>query len=227
MMKMRIYSCAALVALAVVGCEEPGDYTTPNAASPTSTDALPVDPITVDPVAVDPAANVPATNNPKTGDSAARVEQSTSAVAICELVPVGDSKVRGAVRFTQEGDVVKVRGEVTGLTPGKHGFHVHEKGDLSDKETGKSTGGHFNPTDQPHGKMTDEKRHVGDLGNIEANEEGIAMIKIDDSVISLKGEHSIVGRAIVIHAEADQFTQPTGDAGARVAFGKIENASAE
>ncbi|GAA5510954.1 superoxide dismutase family protein [Novipirellula caenicola] len=152
-------------------------------------------------------------------------DSNTTIKAMCELVPIGDSKVKGAVSFTQQGDVVQVRGEVTGLTPGKHGFHIHEHGDLSDKETGKSAGGHFNPTDQPHGKMTDQKRHVGDLGNIEANEEGIALIEIDDSVISLSGEHSIVGRALVIHAGEDKFTQPSGDAGDRVAFGKIEKQS--
>ncbi|GAA4467958.1 hypothetical protein GCM10023156_58530 [Novipirellula rosea] len=138
------------------------------------------------------------------------------------MIPIGDSKVKGAISFTQDGDMLKIHGEVTGLKPGKHGFHVHENGDLSDKETGKSAGGHFNPTNQPHGKMTDEKRHVGDFGNIEANQEGIAMIDKEDSVIALSGVHSILGRAIVIHADEDQFTQPTGDAGDRVAFGKIE-----
>ncbi len=151
----------------------------------------------------------------------------TTMKAMCELVPIGDSKVKGAVSFTQNGNRVEIHGEVTGLKPGKHGFHVHEKGDLSDTEEGKSTGGHFNPTDQPHGKMTDAERHIGDLGNIEANEEGIATIDKQDSVISLMGESSIVGRSIVIHADADQFTQPTGDAGARVAFGLIEKQSNE
>ncbi len=142
--------------------------------------------------------------------------------AMCELVPIGDSKVKGSISFTQVGDLVTIRGEVTGLAPGMHGFHVHEKGDLSDRETGKSAGGHFNPTDQPHGKMADQKRHVGDLGNIEADAEGVALINKEDSVISLTGDHSIMGLAIVIHADADDFTQPTGDAGSRVAFGKIE-----
>ena len=75
--------------------------------------------------------------------------------------------------------------------------------------------------------MIDTERHVCDLGNIEANEEGIAMIEMQDSVISLTGANFIVGRLIVIHADADQFTQPAGDAGARVAFGAIEKQSAE
>lgn len=141
--------------------------------------------------------------------------------AVCELVPVGDSKVTGMIYFTKEGDQVHVKGEIKGLKPGKHGFHVHEKGDLSDKESGKSTGGHFNPADKPHGRPADSDRHVGDLGNIEANAEGVAQVDIVDNVIQLQGDHSILERSIVVHAGEDQFTQPTGDAGARVAFGKI------
>ena len=169
-------------------------------------------------------ANAPGPNEVETDDAPANA---SSMKAMCKLVPIGDSKVKGAVSFTQNGNRVEMHGEVTGLKPGKHGFHVHDKGDLSDKVEGKSTGGHFNPTDQPHGKMTDPERHVGDLGNIEANEEGIATIDKQDSVISLMGENSIVGRSIVIHADADQFTQPTGEAGARVAFGLIEKQSGE
>lgn len=150
---------------------------------------------------------------------------SESTRATSQLVAIGGSEVKGTVSFTQDGDVVKIHGEVTGLKPGKHGFHVHEKGDLSDTETGESAGGHYNPTDQPHGKMNDAKRHVGDLGNIEADQDGKAVIDMEDSVISLSGEHSIIGRAIVIHAGADQYTQPAGEAGDRVAFGKIEKQS--
>jgi len=142
--------------------------------------------------------------------------------AVAEMVAIGDSGVTGTVRFTQREDKVEVRGEITGLEPGKHGFHVHEKGDLSDKKEGKSAGGHFDPTDQPHGRPSDEERHVGDLGNIVADENGKATINIDDDVISLRGENSILGRSLMVHAKADEFTQPTGDAGGRVSFGLIE-----
>ncbi|MFG0288827.1 MAG: superoxide dismutase family protein [Rhodopirellula sp. JB044] len=143
-------------------------------------------------------------------------------IASTTLVAIGDNDVEGTIEFVQRGDTVKVTGEVRGLSPGKHGFHVHEKGDLSDTETGKSAGGHFNPTHQEHGKPGEEKRHVGDLGNIEANEDGVAKIDITDEVISLDGPNSIIGRSVMIHEGEDQFTQPTGDAGGRVAFGKIE-----
>jgi len=141
--------------------------------------------------------------------------------AVCVLMPVGDSKVRGVVHFVQHGDVVKVSGKVTGLTPGKHGFHVHQFGDLTSLEDGKSAGGHYNPTNKPHGRPSDRQRHVGDLGNIVADSNGTAMIDIQDSVIKLGGPHSILGRGLVVHAGADKFTQPTGDAGARVALGVI------
>ncbi len=204
--RLKIFTLA-VAALVVIGCDQTdNDGTTPDNPPPTNVSPTPTDTGTTDTGTTDAVA-------------------SESMKAMCELVPIGDSKVKGAVSFTQEGSMVKIRGEVTGLAPGKHGFHVHEHGDLSDKETGKSAGGHFNPTNQPHGKMTDDKRHVGDLGNIEANEEGIAMIDMNDSIISLNGEHSIVGRSLVIHADADQFTQPSGDAGDRVAFGIIEKQS--
>ncbi|WP_417388571.1 superoxide dismutase family protein [Gimesia sp.] len=141
--------------------------------------------------------------------------------AVCKLQPIGDSQVSGTIHFTKEGNQIHVQGEITGLKPGKHGFHVHEKGDLSDKETGKSAGGHFNPAEKPHGKPGDSQRHVGDLGNIEANADGIAKVEIVDEVIQLNGKNSIIGRSIVVHAGEDQFTQPSGDAGDRVAFGDI------
>lgn len=159
-----------------------------------------------------------------TGDvpTADQPEANATLEAVANLVSIGESGVSGTVQFSQEGETVHVHGKVMGLSPGKHGFHIHETGDLSDKETGKSVGGHYNPTDQPHGRLSDSARHAGDLGNIEAGEDGTAVIDIHDTVIQLDGEHSIVGRAVVVHAQEDQFTQPSGDAGDRVAFGKIE-----
>ncbi|GAA4453233.1 superoxide dismutase family protein [Novipirellula rosea] len=155
-------------------------------------------------------------------DASASQNGEESLKAVCELVPVGSSGVTGTIQFSSSGNMVQVRGDVAVLKPGKHGFHVHEQGGLSDKVTGKSTGGHFNPTDQPHGRPSDTERHVGDIGNIEADKNGKATVKIDDAVIKLSGDDSIVGRGLVIHAEPDQFTQPTGDACNRVTFGVIE-----
>lgn len=161
-----------------------------------------------------------ATHNANTVASGKDKNEANRAVAT--LVAIGNSGVAGEVKFEQSGGKVLVTGKVTGLTPGEHGFHVHEKGDLSDTEKGESAGGHFNPEMKAHGHPNDATRHAGDFGNITANNEGVAEIKFEDSVVKLNGEHSIIGRSIVIHAQADRFTQPTGDAGGRVAFGKIE-----
>ncbi len=141
--------------------------------------------------------------------------------AVCILRPVGDSGVTGLVNFWNMENGVRVVGKVTGLTPGKHGFHVHEYGDLRDTATGKSAGGHFNPENAPHGARTAEQRHVGDLGNIEANDQGVAEFDFRDQRIAMNGGHSILGRGLVVHAKEDDFGQPTGNAGARVAFGVI------
>ena len=134
--------------------------------------------------------------------------------AVCVLMPVGDDGVSGTIEFRQDGNKVHVTGLIKGLKPGKHGFHVHEFGDMTDQRTGKSAGRHFNPTNQPHGRPTDKARHVGDLGNVVAGDNGVAKIDITDTVIKLNGPHSIIGRGLVVHVGEDKFTQPTGDAGA-------------
>jgi Cu-Zn family superoxide dismutase len=138
-----------------------------------------------------------------------------------DLQQIGDSGVTGVVRFERTGDTLHVSGRIEGLTPGKHGFHVHESGDLSDTQTGESVGSHFAPEGQPHGLQDAETRHVGDLGNIEAGEDGVAVIDIRDAHVKLHGEHSIIGRALVVHENEDDGGQPTGNAGGRVAFGVV------
>lgn len=202
---------AAVVAFALVGCDRPAEHTAPGDTA--AVEATPAEPTTP------PTTSMPAAT---TKADAANSKSADTKTAKCDLVAIGGSGVKGTVTFVQTGNVVKITGKVSGLTPGLHGFHVHEKGDLSDTETGMSAGGHFNPTDQPHGRPSDAKRHVGDLGNIEADKDGVATINMEDKVISLTGENSIVGRALVIHEGEDKFTQPVGDAGGRVAFGKIE-----
>lgn len=149
-------------------------------------------------------------------EAGAQVEE-----AVAVLQPVGGSGVSGTIYFTQQEGAVAVTGTVTGLTPGRHGFHVHEYGDLADTREGESAGGHYNPTNMPHGAPESAQRHVGDLGNIVANAPGTATINMRDRVIRLNAPHAIVGRAVVVHARADKFTQPSGDAGGRVAFGVI------
>jgi superoxide dismutase, Cu-Zn family len=141
--------------------------------------------------------------------------------AIAVLVAGNNSNVTGTVKFTQEADGVRVEVDVKGLTPGSHGFHVHEKGDLSKPDL-TSAGGHFNPEGHKHAARTDSERHVGDLGNLEANADGHASVNFVDPQIQLSGPHSIIGRAVIIHGKADDLkTQPAGDAGPRVAGGVI------
>lgn len=147
--------------------------------------------------------------------------------AVCVLLAVGDSGVSGTIHFDVTGDSLHVTGTVNGLSPGKHGFHIHEFGDLRDAEKGLSTGGHFNPTGAQHGHREGEDRHAGDFGNIEAGEDGVAKIDFEDKIASINGDHSIVGHGVVVHADEDKFTQPSGDAGARVAIGVVGVANPE
>jgi len=154
----------------------------------------------------------------QTGDASAE-GQVTKAVAVVH--PLGDSKMAGKVVFTQQRGGVEIRAELTGLTPGEHGFHVHEFGDCS-MASGECAGGHFNPTGAPHGAPNAEKRHVGDLGNITADESGKAAYHRIDKMIALHGERSIIGRSVIVHAGRDDLTsQPSGDAGARIGCGVI------
>jgi Cu-Zn family superoxide dismutase len=141
--------------------------------------------------------------------------------AVAVMQATSGSKVTGVVTFTARDGHVEVSGEIHGLTPGLHGFHVHEFGDISAPD-GSSAGNHFNPTDMPHGGPEDAKHHVGDLGNIEADTEGKAIIKLRDQALALDGPHSIIGRTLVVHAKADDLkSQPSGDAGDRVGCGVI------
>ncbi|XP_074272363.1 superoxide dismutase [Cu-Zn], chloroplastic [Silene latifolia] len=139
----------------------------------------------------------------------------------------GTSVVEGVVTLTQEDDgptTVKVR--LTGLTPGKHGFHLHEYGDTTNGCI--STGAHFNPNKLTHGAPEDEVRHAGDLGNIVANTDGVAEATIIDSQIPLCGPNSVVGRALVVHELEDdlgkgghELSPTTGNAGGRLACGVV------
>lgn len=138
-----------------------------------------------------------------------------------------DGRSMGAVHFMADGAAVRVVGKVTGAGAGRHGFHVHEFGDCSSPDF-TSAGGHFNPTGDPHAAPGDAKRHAGDLGNIEANADGSAAVEVSDSKLSFSGPANIVGRAVIVHAKADDMkTQPTGDAGGRIACGVIGIAKPE
>jgi Cu-Zn family superoxide dismutase len=147
---------------------------------------------------------------------------STSSKAIAVLHPTAGNKVSGTVTFTPAADGVQVHAEITGLTPGKHGFHVHEFGDCSATDLS-SAGGHFNPTNQPHAGPDAAARHEGDMGNVEADGSGNAKLDYVDHQISLANDaKSAIGRSVVVHAKPDDLkTQPAGDSGARIACGVI------
>lgn len=141
--------------------------------------------------------------------------------AVAVLSPTAGNTVSGVVTFIKVKDGVRVMAEISGLSPGPHGFHVHEFGDCRDAH-GDSAGDHYNPTNSPHGAPDAQQRHVGDLGNIVADEKGVAALDIVDSLLTLEGTHSIIGRSVVVHAGEDDYkTQPHGGAGARVACGVI------
>src|SRR6185436_2025192 len=122
----------------------------------------------------------------------AAAEKITHAVAVVQ--GLGDHRVKGKVTFTQKEDGVEIVAEFTGLTPGEHGFHVHEFGDCSMAD-GKCAGGHFNPTGAPHGGPDSEKRHIGDMCNVKADDSGKATYKRFDKLISLNGRNSVIGRS--------------------------------
>jgi Cu-Zn family superoxide dismutase len=143
----------------------------------------------------------------------------------CVLEGAKDSKVSGKLDIIMDGDDINIKGEITGLTPGKHGIHIHEKGSCNQPDF-KAAGDHFNPTGKQHGDMGKES-HMGDLGNLNADKNGVAKLDVDldGDYWMLSGKNSIVGKSIVVHEKADDFkTQPSGDSGNRIACGIIEAA---
>lgn len=143
--------------------------------------------------------------------------------AIAVLSPAQGQNVSGQVSFREETEGVRVVADIKGLTPGKHGFHIHEKGDCSAPDFS-SAGGHFNPTGMKHGSPTDPEHHMGDFGNITANEQGEARFERVVNWLSFKGTNSFVGKAVVVHEKADDLqSQPSGNAGGRIACGVIQS----
>jgi Cu-Zn family superoxide dismutase len=144
--------------------------------------------------------------------------------ATAQLQPTKGNKTFGEADFEQVGDKVRVVVFVQGLKPGQeHGLHIHEVGDCSSGD-GLSTKGHFNPFGNPHAHYGSAERHAGDLPVLKANKEGRANVQIDLDVITLTpGPANIIGRGLIVHADPDDYrTQPTGNAGARIACGVIQ-----
>ena len=141
------------------------------------------------------------------------------------LEPKSDSNVKGEVSFTEENGTVGMKATLSGLTPGEHAIHIHEKADCSSAD-GKSTGGHWNPTFAPHGKWgASEGYHKGDIGNFTADAEGNATVEFstDEWCLGCGDEtKDLIGKGVIVHQGVDDFiTQPTGDAGGRVSCAGI------
>jgi Cu-Zn family superoxide dismutase len=156
-------------------------------------------------------------------------EEMSPQVATATLQPLSESGVSGTVSFTTQNGGTLVEATVEGFEPNStHGFHIHENGDCGD--AGQAAGGHFAPQESPHGgpDSPDSLRHVGDLGNLMANADGVATYNRVDSLIAFDGTANIVGKAVIVHAGQDDLeSQPTGAAGGRIACGIIEMAGTD
>ena len=143
--------------------------------------------------------------------------------ATAQLQPTKGNKTFGEATFEQVGNKVRVAVFVQGLKPGQeHGLHIHEAGDCSSGD-GMSAKSHFNLHGKPHGNPASAERHAGDLPSLKANKAGRANVQVDvDGITVTPGPASIIGRGLIVHADPDDYkTQPTGNAGARIACGVI------
>ncbi|MCB1675661.1 MAG: superoxide dismutase family protein [Halioglobus sp.] len=143
--------------------------------------------------------------------------------AVASINPASGGNAEGVVTFTrgEHDDSMLVSVAVDGLEPGRHGFHIHAVGDCS-ADDASSAGGHFNPDDTRHGGPQAQEHHVGDMGNVEADEDGNVKTTLTFDDLTLSGPASILGRAVIFHAGADDLqSQPSGAAGARVGCGVI------
>ena len=150
----------------------------------------------------------------------------TNFYAICQISPDQGSTLSGVVTFKQTSSCCEIKGTFTNLPKGKHGIHIHEFGNL--KQGCQSCGAHYNPFNKEHGGPSDAERHVGDLGNIESNGDFETKFELNNQMINLVGEWSVVGRSIVVHQDEDDLgmkgfpdSKTTGHSGKRIACGVI------
>lgn len=141
------------------------------------------------------------------------------------LNPKSGSNATGFALLSEKNGLVKLSVTIRGLDKGTHAIHLHEKADCS-SDDGKSTGGHWNPTFEPHGAWGGETGyHKGDIGNFDVGPDGIGQLyfETDQWCIGCKDEtKNILGKAIIVHQGADDFvSQPSGAAGARISCGGI------
>jgi Cu-Zn family superoxide dismutase len=179
------------------------------------------------PGGADPSANAPDTGRAPEALDSARAESADPerGRARAMLSPTEGSSAHGSVEFTPAPDGgLDIEVMVSGLEPGTHGFHIHEYGDCSAPDAS-SAGDHFAPSGDRHGAPKDppSTRHAGDLGNITADNDGVATKQMQDGELDLNGQLGVVGRAVIVHQNADDLeTQPSGEAGDPIACGIVE-----
>lgn len=151
----------------------------------------------------------------------AAVELDSPPAAVAALEAKSGSTVAGKVSFFAMTNGVRIEAQVSGLTPGEHGFHVHELGDCSAPDAS-SAKGHFNPAATAHGSHAAAEHHGGDMPNLVANAQGEASYRVELKGVALGGPNGIVGRSVVVHADPDDYkSQPAGNSGKRIACGRI------
>lgn len=196
-MKNSLFAMALVLPLMLVGCNAPP--APPAAPVPPPPPAAPPQPPPPVPVA--------------------------SIQATATLAPTEGHNAAGTLILRMQPEGVRIVGHLDGVTAGTtHGFHVHETGDCSAPDAS-SAGPHFNPADHAHGYPGEGEHHVGDMPNLVADADGGLQVDtiIPGATLRDGGSNDIVGRALVLHAQADDYvTQPSGDSGARIACGVIE-----
>lgn len=169
-----------------------------------------------------PLAAVVALAACKKNESGAAAGASSAKVS---LASTAGNTVKGDLKLSAADGGVKISGTLEGLKPGAmQAFHVHEKGDCSAPDAS-SAGPHLNPDAKPHGDMTAAEHHAGDMPNITADESGKATVDVTSPGLEIGtgSAKDVIGKAIVIHADPDDYTsQPAGNAGGRVACGVVE-----
>jgi Cu-Zn family superoxide dismutase len=230
-----VMASLALLVVALPACEPKGSTTTAVAA-PAPAGARP--PVKVSDEPMKPEEIAAASGGASSGapaapaGSAASASPATSAQAV--LQPANDTPgFAGRVTFTRVGNQVRVVADVAGVTPpGNHGFHLHENGKCERDTSGAgkdftTAGGHFNPAGAPHACPDAAAHHAGDLGNVVIAADGTGHLDVTTSALSLSGPNSVIGRSVILHAGTDDCTtQPTGNAGGRLACGVITAGSA-
>lgn len=177
---------------------------------------------------VDEAATPPAATPAPVPPPAAETPTTPAAAATAALTATQGNAVTGELRFAAMDGGVHITGQVSGLKPDtEHGFHVHEKGDCSAPDA-ESAGGHFNPATSAHGRVGSPAHHAGDTDNITADATGVANVdtRLQGATVGDGAATDVVGKGVIVHADPDDYaTQPTGNAGGRLACGVIAAAN--